>query len=142
MSEISSIIERLQRQRESIDKAIAALNEVESVSNSSTKAGSKKRGMSAAGRQRISEATKKRWADKRAAESERPTKKRILSVSARRRISEAQRKRWAAMKSQAETPKKAATKTKAVKKAAKKTPRKRKAAQPVQGKTVGATATE
>jgi hypothetical protein len=57
-------------------------------------------GMSDAGRQRIAEAQRKRWAavkkNKPATASHAPKKKRVLSAEGRRRIIEATKKRWAA----------------------------------------------
>jgi hypothetical protein len=57
-------------------------------------------GMSDAGRQRIAEAQRKRWAalkkNKPASASPAPKHKRVLSAEGRRRIIEATKKRWAA----------------------------------------------
>jgi hypothetical protein len=90
VNEIASIISQLERQRAAIDRAISALRDVEGVKQAQTASPGeattkkpKKRRMSAAGRRRIAEAAKKRWADKRAAEgvtTEKPgpTKKRSL----------------------------------------------------------------
>ena len=81
MSEIASIIARLEQQRDSIDRAILALREVESAkpakavsTEPATAEEPKKRRMSAAGRRRIAEAARKRWADKRVAEAPTATK--------------------------------------------------------------------
>jgi hypothetical protein len=80
VSDISKVISRLEQQRASIDRAIAALREVESASpvtvaaataapaaaaSSSAGVGKKNR-LSAAGRRRIAEAAKRYWAQKRA----------------------------------------------------------------------------
>lgn len=81
MSDIARAISQLERQRATIDRAIAALREVESLALAATvprgasRVGAKavKRRMSAEGRKRISAAAKKRWAEKRAAEA--PTAK-------------------------------------------------------------------
>jgi hypothetical protein len=97
VNEIASIISQLERQRAAIDRAISALREVEGVkpaqtapSGKATAKEPKKRRMSAAGRRRIAEAAKKRWADKRAAEgitAEKPgpTKKRTAPKKAGRK---------------------------------------------------------
>lgn len=76
MTDIGKMISQLEQQRGAIDRAISALREVEgpkpvrSAPSDGTDAnGPKKRRMSAAGRRRIGEATRKRWADKRAAEA-------------------------------------------------------------------------
>lgn len=58
-------------------------------------------GMSDAGRRRIAEAQRKRWAAVKknkpaAAAAHAPKKKRVLSAEGRRRIIEATKKRWAA----------------------------------------------
>jgi hypothetical protein len=77
VNDIAKAISELERQRATIDRAIAALREVEGIAPAASttpvrasRSGSKpvKRQMSAEGRRRISEAAKKRWAQKRAAE--------------------------------------------------------------------------
>lgn len=84
MNDIAKAISQLERQRATIDHAIAALREVEALaptasasSSGPSKPGRKtvKRRMSAEGRKRISEAAKKRWAEKRAAEAAPAAKK-------------------------------------------------------------------
>jgi hypothetical protein len=84
----------------------------------------KRRKMSAAGRARIAEAQRKRWAaSKKAAQPSAPgaapKPKRILSAAGRRAISEATKKRWAAVKAAKAQHEKAAAK-KPAKKAANK----------------------
>ena len=76
MTDIGKMISQLEQQRGAIDRAISALREVErprptrSLPTDGTDANRpKKRRMSAAARRRIGEATRKRWADKRAAEA-------------------------------------------------------------------------
>jgi hypothetical protein len=75
VNDFANIISRLEQQRAAIDRALSALREVEGPGPVQAKsAGSvatkpKKRRMSAAGRRRIAEATRKRWADKRAADA-------------------------------------------------------------------------
>ena len=70
MTDLSSIIHELEQQRDAIDRALAALREVGGRSTSNATAKSigtpRKRQMSEAGRKRIAEATRKRWAAKRA----------------------------------------------------------------------------
>jgi hypothetical protein len=83
VNDIAKAISQLERQRATIDHAIAALREVEALAPNThssaepSKPGEKpvKRRMSTAGRKRISEAAKKRWAEKRAAEAVPPRKK-------------------------------------------------------------------
>lgn len=66
---IRQVITDLEKQKAAIDKAIAILSEVDApgvpvvpVAQVSTAPGKKTRNMSAAGRKRISDASKKRWA--------------------------------------------------------------------------------
>lgn len=73
------------REVEKIDAAIAALNGAGHGAKS-------QHTMSAAGRKRISDAQKARWAKQKA----RPT--RMISAAGRRRIAAAQRARWAKAK--------------------------------------------
>ncbi|MCZ2080655.1 MAG: hypothetical protein LC130_37275 [Bryobacterales bacterium] len=78
MNDISKAISQLERRREKIDRAIAALRDVEreveapvpTVSTSKRQRGSKpaERTLTPEGRRRIAEATRKRWAAKRAAD--------------------------------------------------------------------------
>ena len=72
---VEQIISELEQQREAIERAISALRQVEGTP--ATGGPLKRRGrppgqkghMSPEGRARIAEATRKRWADKRAAEA-------------------------------------------------------------------------
>lgn len=85
MNDINRIISELERQRVAIDRAIAALRDVTgpSAAASSTQASvkranapaatKKRRQLSPEGRQRIVEATRKRWAARRAAEAQQKT---------------------------------------------------------------------
>ena len=117
MNEIKSVISQLERQRNAIERALAALREIgdsaaspeEKRASSPQKTRGRKRRMSAEGRARIGEATRKRWADKRAAESsaaqttrkpskKRGGKKRQISPEGRARIAEAAKRMWAAKK--------------------------------------------
>ena len=93
MNDIAKAISQLERQRATIDHAIAALREVEALAPTAhasspgpSKAGKKtvKRRMSAEGRKRISEAAKKRWAEKRAAEALPAKKATSVKKTARR----------------------------------------------------------
>jgi hypothetical protein len=76
VNEIEKIISRLEQQKASIEKAIIALHEVSglAVEESKTtvsepsKVEKPKRYISPEGRERIAEASRKRWAAKRAAE--------------------------------------------------------------------------
>lgn len=133
MNDIETVIAQLERQRSAIDRAIAALREIGSPGRNPAKGAGpaagpgipRKRRMSAAGRKSISDATKKRWAEKRAAQAQTsasgssPAKtgprKRRLSPEGRERIIAATKKRWAAKR--AEAGEKAAPAKKARKKA-------------------------
>jgi hypothetical protein len=73
LNDITGIISELERERSAIDRAISALREVTGQPGTSepirqaASAVTKKRQLSPEGRKRIIEATKKRWAAKRAA---------------------------------------------------------------------------
>jgi hypothetical protein len=110
VNDLGDIIAQLERQREAIDRALEALRGIEGTAPVAKKRGRPpgkkgggKRSMSAEGRARIAEATRKRWAEKRAAEAQAPDKgtgkarggKRRMSAEGRARIAEATRKRWA-----------------------------------------------
>lgn len=83
MNDIQSIISQLERQRDAIERALGALRDIEGTGTPAAKkqgaAPGKKRGrkrrISAEGRARIAAATRKRWADKRAAEAATAAKK-------------------------------------------------------------------
>ena len=110
MNNVENVISQLEEQRSAIDRAIAALREVNASPSSGTQAHpskTKKRRLSPEGRRRIIEATKKRWAAKRLAEagtatkrgagSSRPRRSR-LTTEGRKRLALAMKKRWAAAK--------------------------------------------
>jgi hypothetical protein len=79
--------ERVQKEAQRIDAALAALGTV------STNGSSRQHTISVAGRRKISLAQKARWAKQRA-----PRRKRTISAAGRRRIAAAQRARWAKVK--------------------------------------------
>ena len=72
MDEINRIIERLERQRAAIDRAIGALREIAGdtspgpVRSAPVPKKARKRRLSPEGRARIAEAARKRWAEQRA----------------------------------------------------------------------------
>ena len=106
--DIEKILNELRTERDRIGKAINALLEGAGIVSSSNGTGRRGRprgrgkGMSAAGRKRLSEAMKARWAARRvkpasttkAASSTAP-KRRGMSAAGRKRIAEAMKKRWA-----------------------------------------------
>lgn len=117
---ISAAIDGYEVQKSRIDGKIAELRSM--LSGRSTKTAStsetlkrKRRKMSAAGRARIAEAQRKRWAEfkKRSepsATQERPKPKRKLSAAGRKAIIAATKKRWALKRAEA-AKKTAATKS-------------------------------
>ena len=133
MNELAKIISQLEQQRNSIDRAIVALREVEGQEptqnepTDTTKADEpKKRTLSAAGRRRIIEATKKYWAEKRAADAAQPggtpatkkisksaakqasakaNRKGSLTPEGRQRLADAMNRRWAIKRGPASTKK-------------------------------------
>ena len=82
--------ERVQKEAQRIDAALAALGSL------SANGSSPRHSMSAAARRKISLAQKARWAKQRA-----PRSKRTISAAGRRRIAAAQRARWAKVKREA-----------------------------------------
>ena len=116
MNEIENIIRQLEQQRASIDRALEALREITGIGapvgakrRGRPPGKKRRRGMSPEGRARIGEATRKRWAEKRAAEAaaakesagpakKKRSRKRYISPEGRARIAEAARKMWAARK--------------------------------------------
>jgi hypothetical protein len=82
--------ERVQKEAQRIDAALAALGSV------SYNGSSRRHSMSAAARRKISLAQKARWAKQRS-----PRLKRTISPAGRRRIAAAQRARWVKVKREA-----------------------------------------
>jgi hypothetical protein len=85
----------LETRLSAVRAAISALSGT-SHKNAAVKTSKSRRTMSAAGRRRIIEATKRRWATFHAAKNASP--KRTMSAETRRKISLSQRKRFAAKK--------------------------------------------
>jgi hypothetical protein len=113
---LKEVIRKLEQQRAAIERALAALAEVD-VTVGETSPGTsaapvtarrgrkakRKGGMTPEGRKRLSEALKKRWAAKRAGSAVKPAAKKSaakrkggITAEGRARLSEALRKRWAA----------------------------------------------
>jgi hypothetical protein len=124
---LNGIIKQLERQERAIERALAALRDVEGIPAPAAPVGApatRKGGMTPAGRRRLSLALKKRWAAKRAAEGAVTTtpakaapRKVGISPAGRKRLAEAMKRRWA-VKRAASAVKKAARRTRATKKAA------------------------
>ena len=107
---LKEVIKGLEKQKTAIERALAALKEVDGTAVESAppaaapaRRGRPKRkgGMTPEGRRRLSEALKKRWAVKRAASQVKPQakakakKKGGMTPEGRKRLSEALKKRWA-----------------------------------------------
>ena len=103
-NDLTSIIASLEQQRTAIDRALEALRGL--GGQIGTQPATKRRGrppgsgrkrvLSPEGRQRIIEATKRRWAAVRNAEKQQAPKKRGgMSAAARKRLSELMKARWA-----------------------------------------------
>ncbi len=102
---IAGVISQLERQRAAIDKALAALRDVESDAPASvptaTEPAKRKGGMTPEGKKRLIKALKKRWAAKKAAAvvlAEAPAKavrKGGMTLEGRKRLALAMKRRWA-----------------------------------------------
>jgi hypothetical protein len=101
-----TILADLKTELNRITKAIAALESLDGTATvTTTKATptqAKKRGLTPAGRRRLSAMMKARWAARRKSAAKPAPKAtsghRTMSAAARKKIADAQRKRWAAVK--------------------------------------------
>ena len=104
---ITAAIEGFHAQKHHIDAQIAELRAMLSGGSAETAKPEpttrKRRKMSAAGRARIAEAQRKRWAEKKQSKptKESPKPKRKLSAAGRRAIIAATKKRWALKRAEA-----------------------------------------
>ena len=108
MNDVENVISKLEKQRSAIDRAISALREITGSPTTGpdvVESKTKKRRLSPEGRKRIIEATKRRWAAKRAAgvgtapkRAAAPSRRGKLSEEGRKRLALAMKKRWAAAK--------------------------------------------
>ena len=110
MNNVENVISELEAQRSAIDRAISALRDVAGkstlakVASPSGNSQPRKRHLSPEGRRRIIEASKRRWAKKRAngagVASKRTAAPRrgAMSAAGRKRLALAMKKRWAAAK--------------------------------------------
>jgi hypothetical protein len=115
---LNEVIKKLEQQRTGIERALAALREIEgSVEAAPTTApgpgrprkAKRKGGMTPEGRRRLSEALKARWAAKRVgpdapAAPARAKRKGGMTPEGRKRLSEALKKRWAAKRAASAVP--------------------------------------
>jgi hypothetical protein len=124
---LNEVIKKLEQQRTGIERALAALREIEGPAAAAPatvaapgpgrpRKGRRKGGMTPEGRRRLSEALKARWAAKKAGSSvsaSAPTKakrKGGMTPEGRKRLSEALKKRWAAKRATATPAKRAGRK--------------------------------
>jgi hypothetical protein len=108
---LAAAIEGFEAQKTRIDAQIAEIRQQLTGGSAgpaaTPEAGRKRRQVSAAGRKRMAEAQRKRWAAKKqsaapeAAGSAAQKPKRKMSAAGRKRISEATKKRWALVKAAA-----------------------------------------
>jgi hypothetical protein len=106
--ETAKILEELREKLNRINQAISTFESLDGTVTATAPAAiaAPKRGgrrrMSTAGRKRISEAAKARWAARRKQVAKPASKKtggrRTVSAASRKKMAEAQRKRWAAVK--------------------------------------------
>lgn len=104
---IGSVIEQLGRQKSAIEQALSALRGMNGMAAPEAAPAKRKGGMTAAGRKRLSEALKKRWAARRALAQGAPKaapRKGGLTPEGRKRLAVAMRKRWALAKAAGTTP--------------------------------------
>jgi len=99
--DIGGILSQLKSERDRLSRAIAALEGVGAAATRPKAGGTRKRGkLTAAGRKRISEAMKKRWAARRQSAAKGtakpPARKKRggLTPAGRKRLSELMKKRW------------------------------------------------
>jgi hypothetical protein len=96
MSNLTAVLKQLQQERNQITTQLERLNNAISALNGTSKNGSRKGTMSAAGRARIAAAQRARWTKVKGKKVVSITAhKRTMSASARRRIVAAQKARWA-----------------------------------------------
>jgi hypothetical protein len=126
-SSLNDVIKKLEQQRIGIERALAALREIEgpgletmtpaaaSAPRGRRKA-KRKGGMTAEGRKRLSEALKARWAAKKAGSATPATapakakRKGGMTAAGRKKLSEALKARWAAKRAASAVPAKRAAK--------------------------------
>lgn len=115
--QLNGIITQLERQKTAIEQALSALRNIDGIAETapaptSTGPAKRKGGMTPAGRRRLSEALKKRWAAKKAAASSpaaiprKPVRRKVrFTPEGRRRLAEAMRRRWAVKRTAAQAKK-------------------------------------
>jgi hypothetical protein len=101
--DLNTIIRELKDERDRVGRAIDALDGSSPVFDRSarglTKSHRQRRGLTAAGRRRLSEAMKRRWAERRAGKqrnkAKTPKRRGGLTPAGRKKLSEAMKRRWA-----------------------------------------------
>jgi len=117
---LNDVIKRLEQQRTGIDRALAALRQIEgpglelaeaapAAAPGGRRKAKRKGGMTPEGRRRLSEALKARWAAKKSgsaapAAPAKAKRKGGMTPEGRKRLSEALRKRWAAKRAAGAVP--------------------------------------
>ena len=121
---LNEVIKKLEQQRIGIERALAALRDIEGPGLETTapaaasaprgrRKAKRKGGMTPEGRRRLSEALKARWAAKKAGSAAAPAKakrKGGMTPAGRKRLSEALKARWAAKRAGSAVPAKKAGK--------------------------------
>jgi hypothetical protein len=111
VNDIDNVISRLEKQRSALDRALLALREIAGLNTPNaqpvSQSTSGKRRLSPEGRRKIIEATKRRWAARKAggtgtapksAAAASHSRRGKLSAEGRKRLALAMKKRWAAAK--------------------------------------------
>ncbi len=101
MANFAEVLKELQQERNRLDKAIQAIEELVGHNRTGvieTRARTPRRTVPAAARRRMAAAQRARWANAKRAEA--PTPMRTMSRSARKKIAAAQRARWAKVRAQ------------------------------------------
>jgi hypothetical protein len=111
---LNGIIAQLERQKAAIDRALAALRNLEGTETPaaappSSGPAKRKGGMTPAGRKRLSAALRKRWAARKAAEGapaaappDTAPRKGGMTPEGRQRLADAMRRRWAVKRTAAQ----------------------------------------
>ncbi|MGI8990507.1 MAG: hypothetical protein ACR2I2_13135 [Bryobacteraceae bacterium] len=132
MNELGGIIARLEQQKAALDRALSALRQVGGSDGSSSAtsaqpkaAVTKTGGITPAGRRKLSEASRMRWAQKRAAQAEQERAEKNAAAAqkrrttiARKKMSETMKQRWAAKRAKEASQQKTAQKTASSRKSA------------------------
>jgi len=96
MTNLTSILNQLEQERNRLRSQIESLDDAVSALNGTKNSGTDKSTISAAGRARIAAAQRARWTKTKGQKViPIPSRKRTMSPAARRRIAAAQKARWA-----------------------------------------------